>query len=65
MTMVSLGLSTTYHHCLKPCTGLVDAALVDLHGFWVVCFKSFNNVGKTLALKLSSLATAVSVRPCL
>ena len=38
MTTVSLGLSTAYHLCLKPCAGLVDAALVDRHGFWVVCF---------------------------
>ena len=41
MTTVSLGLSTAYHLCLKPCADLVDATLVDLHGCWVVYLYSF------------------------
>ena len=41
MTMVSLGLSTAYHICLKPYAGLVDAALFDLYGFLDVYFYSF------------------------
>ena len=30
--------SSSLSETLRDCAGVIEAALVDLHGFWVVCF---------------------------
>ena len=60
----SLHGSSSLSETLRDCVDLIDAALVNLQGFWVICF-NVNIKGNTLALIQSPPATAVNVKPYL